>query len=177
MRENASIVMLGEMRDPQTILSALRLSATGHLVIGTIHSGTARGTVERLIESAPETDRAFYRNLLASTLRAVLCQRLIRKKSGGRMALHELFLVTDTVRALIADDRRNQIHDQIMRSPDMMTFSQCGAELVASDLAEEALVRRAVSVTEAEWSNDLRIAREHSKKPRVAGGATNLVRP
>lgn len=171
MRENASIVMLGEMRDPATILAALRLSATGHLVLGTIHAGTAVGTVSRIIESAPETDRAFYRNLLSANLRAVLCQRLVRKKSGGRMAFHELMVVNDTIRSMIAEDRRIALHDQIMRGgrDGMVTMSQSGASAVVADLVDETLAKRAVAVTDAEWQNDLRLARVN--KPPLAAPA------
>lgn len=177
MRENAGIVMLGELRDPATILAALRLSATGHLVIGTVHAGTAVGTLARIMESAPESDRAFYRNLLSANLRAVLCQRLVKKRDGGRMALHELMVVTTTIRAMIGEDRRHTIYDQLMqgKGDGMMTMAQSAAAAAASDLVEESVARKAVVAASAdEWKLSLAQAKEAA---RIANQVQKLVKP
>ncbi len=175
MRENAGIIMLGEMRDPPTILSALRLGATGHMLISTIHADTALGTIERIIEAAPDADRAFYRGLLASKLRLILCQRLVKKKGGGRRALHEVLVVTPTVRAIMSnpsDTRLNGLYDAIMTGSleGMMTFAQCAAKAVANGEVDEQVACNLTAVSKDEWAKEMKNAREKHAKEVAAQG-------
>lgn len=154
MRENADIVMLGEIRDPETTLAAIRLAATGHLVIGTVHSGTAAGTIDRIIESAPKEAQNFYRSLLADNLQAVLAQRLIRVPTGGRVAIHELLLANVTTTALIKGAKTGQLNDTISRSRDegMFTFTQCAAKLVMDEIVDEEEAIRVIGTSREEYN-------------------------
>jgi twitching motility protein PilT len=153
MRENADIVMLGEIRDPETTLAAIRLAATGHLVIGTVHSGTAAGTIDRIIESAPKEAQNFYRSLLADNLQAVLAQRLIRIPTGGRVAMHELLITDTTTTALIKGAKTGQLNDTISRSREkgMFTFTQCAAKLVMDGIVDEEEAIRVIGTSREEY--------------------------
>ena len=110
LREDPDIILLGELRDVETIRLALTAAETGHLVLSSIHSRSAISALERMISSAPEGERADVRAQLAEALRVVISQRLIpRSTRGGRVVAAEFMRVTHGVASLIRDNKLSQI--------------------------------------------------------------------
>jgi len=109
LREDPDVILVGELRDLATIRLALTAAETGHLVLATVHSSTAPRTINRLLDVFPGAEKSMIRNMLSESLRAVICQKLIKKPEGGRKALHEILLATPAVRNLIREDRIPQI--------------------------------------------------------------------
>ena len=124
LREDPDIVLIGEMRDLETISIAIETAETGHLVFGTLHTTTAISTVDRIIDQFPEAQQNQVRTMLASSLKGVVSQALLRKKEGGRVAAHEIMVVTKSIAAQIRD---NKIH---MVSNDMRTKKADGNQLL-----------------------------------------------
>jgi len=134
LRESPDVVLLGEMRDPDTIALALTAAETGHLVLSTLHAGTAAGAVERIVHASPEGERAAVRTQLASALRYVLTQQLLPGSDGGRVPVVELLAVNHAVAAQIRDGRTQLLATQIELGADqgMITMNQALQGLVRS---------------------------------------------
>ncbi len=109
LREDPDIVMIGEMRDLETIEVALETAETGHLVMGTLHTSTAPETVDRLVSKFPGERQNQIRTMLADTLKAVVAQTLCRRRDGGRVAALEILTATTTLSSLIRDGKMHQI--------------------------------------------------------------------
>ena len=109
LREDPDIVLVGEMRDLETTRIAIETAETGHLVFGTLHTSTAASTVDRLINQFPEGEQAQIRMMLSTSLKGVISQTLLKKKSGGRIAALEVLIVTQPVAANIRDGKTYQI--------------------------------------------------------------------
>ena len=109
LREDPDIVLLGEMRDLETVEIALETAETGHLVFGTLHTNTAASTVDRIIDQFPPDQQAQIRVLLSETLKGVIAQTLCKKKGGGRVAAQELLFVTPAISNLIREGKTFQI--------------------------------------------------------------------
>jgi twitching motility protein PilT len=109
LREDPDIVLVGEMRDLETTHIAIETAETGHLVFGTLHTTTAISTVDRLIDQFPANQQAQIRTMLASTLKGVVAQNLLKKKGGGRVAALEVLVVTPAVASLVRDGKTSQI--------------------------------------------------------------------
>ncbi len=127
LRQDPDVIMVGEMRDLETISSALTLAETGHLVFATLHTWSAAQTIERIIDVFPQNQQSQIRLQLALTLRGVVSQQLLPKKGGGRVAAREILIVTLAVANLI---RENKI-------PQMNTVIQTGAKLGMVSLAQD----------------------------------------
>ncbi|MFZ5480319.1 MAG: PilT/PilU family type 4a pilus ATPase [Myxococcota bacterium] len=147
LREDPDVVVVGEMRDVETVRLALTAAETGHLVIGTLHTTSAVATVDRLVKSFPPEEQAQVRMALSESLKYVLSQSLVPRKDGqGRVAVYEVLKGTIPVGNLIRDNKSFQIPSmmQIGRSVGMQTVDQALMDLVESDLiAPEAAWRRA----------------------------------
>jgi len=110
LREDPNIILVGEMRDLETVAIAIEMAETGHLVFGTLHTTTAAGTVDRIIDQFPAEQQAQIRTMLAEGLKGVISQTLLRKKDGsGRVAALEVLLVTPSVSANIREGKTHQI--------------------------------------------------------------------
>ncbi len=109
LREDPDIVLIGEMRDLETIEIAIETAETGHLVFGTLHTTTAASTVDRLIDQFPADRQAQIRTMLSSSLKGVVAQTLLRKKSGGRCAALEILIVTSAISSMIREGKTYQI--------------------------------------------------------------------
>jgi twitching motility protein PilT len=135
LREDPDIILLGEMRDLETIQLALTAAETGHLVIATLHTNSAASTIHRVIDVFPSTDRSYIRNLLAESLQAVISQQLIRRVTGGRTAAFEILLCTHAIRNLIREDKISHIYSalQTNHSLGMRTLDQSLLELVQNN--------------------------------------------
>lgn len=111
LREDPDIIMVGEMRDLETISLALTAAETGHLVFATLHTSTASKTIDRILDVFSEGDKAMARTMLASSLEAVITQLLVRQADGsGRVAVHEILRANSAVRNLIRDNKIPQIY-------------------------------------------------------------------
>jgi twitching motility protein PilT len=132
LRESPDVLLVGEMRDPETIALALSAAETGHLVLSTLHSGTAAGAIERMVNASPEADRAAVRAQLAGALRFVLTQQLLPGASGGRVPVVEVMAVNQAVAAQIRDGRTQLLATQIELGSDegMITMNQALQALV-----------------------------------------------
>lgn len=118
LREDPDVVLIGEMRDYETIASAITIAETGHLVFATLHTATAAQTVDRIIDVFPSHQQGQVRMQLAATLRLVASQRLLPKVSGGRQAVFELLVANSAVRNLIRENKTHQIDNVIQTSAD-----------------------------------------------------------
>src|SRR5262249_45914414 len=109
LREDPDIVLVGEMRDLETIAIAIETAETGHLVFGTLHTTTAASTVDRIIDQFPTDRQPQIRVMLSESLKGVVAQTLIKKKGGGRVAALEILLVTPAIANLIREGKTFQI--------------------------------------------------------------------
>jgi len=138
LREDPDIVLVGEMRDLETVAIAIETAETGHLVFGTLHTNTAASTVDRIIDQFPADRQNQVRAMLSESLKGVVAQTLCRKKGGGRVAALEILLVTSAVSNLIREGKTFQIPSvmQTGRGAGMMTLSDSLLELVKKGLVE-----------------------------------------
>lgn len=126
LREDPDIILVGEMRDVETIRLALTAAETGHLVFGTLHTSSAPTTINRIIDVFPGSEKSMVRTMLSESLSAVIAQTLIKRKGGGRVAVHEVMRCNPAIRNLIREDKVNQIYSAIQTgaSLGMMTKEQ-----------------------------------------------------
>ena len=133
LREDPDVILVGEMRDPETIGLALTAAETGHLVFGTLHTTGAAKTVDRIVDVFPAGEKEMVRSMLSESLRAVISQTLLKTKDGsGRVAAHEIMLSTPAVRNLIRENKIAQISSvmQTGQQYGMQTLDQCLQNLV-----------------------------------------------
>jgi twitching motility protein PilT len=132
LREDPDIVLVGEMRDLETVAIAIETAETGHLVFGTLHTNTAASTVDRIIDQFPADRQNQVRAMLSESLKGVIAQTLCRKKGGGRVAALEILLVNSAVSNLIREGKTFQIPSimQTGRGSGMMTLSDSLLDLV-----------------------------------------------
>lgn len=123
MRQDPDVVLVGEMRDYETIAAAVTLAETGHLVFATLHTNSASQTVDRIIDVFPEHQQSQIRAQLSNILEAVIAQRLIPIEGGGRRAVSEIMLATNAVRNLIREGKTHQLDNVIMTSGDIGMIS------------------------------------------------------
>lgn len=138
LREDPDIVLLGEMRDLETVEIALETAETGHLVFGTLHTNTAASTVDRIIDQFSSDQQAQIRVLLSETLKGVIAQTLCKRKGGGRVAAHEILLVTSAISNLIREGKTFQIPSlmQTGRGQGMKTLDHSLMELAQAGTIE-----------------------------------------
>lgn len=136
LREDPDVILLGEMRDLETIRLALTAAETGHLVLSTLHTSSAPRTVSRIVDVFPSGEKNSIRNLLSESLQAVICQTLLMKTSGGRTAAFEIMLGTPAIRNLIREDKIAQITTVIQTGSEvgMCTLDQYLQLLLAKQL-------------------------------------------
>jgi twitching motility protein PilT len=128
LREDPDIILVGEMRDHETISLALTAAETGHLVFGTLHSNTAAKTIDRIIDVFPAAEKEMIRAMLSESLRAVISQSLCKTKDGtGRVAAHEIMIGTPAIRNLIREAKVAQMYSAIQTGGNlgMQTMDQC----------------------------------------------------
>ena len=148
LRQDPDFVLVGELRDQETIEAALTLAETGHLTFGTLHTSDCTQTINRIIDVFPAHQQTQIRTQLSFTLEAVFCQQLMPHASGkGRVLSAEIMLATSAIRALIRDGKGHQIYSQIQTGArmGMRTMSQSLAELVKTNKVALAAAERALS--------------------------------
>jgi twitching motility protein PilT len=132
LREDPDVVLIGEMRDFETIAAALTIAETGHLVFATLHTNSAAQTVDRIVDVFPENQQPQVRMQLSANLEAVFSQRLVPKTSGGRTVAYEIMVGTHAVRTSIREGRTHMLDNIIQTSGEygMRTLEMSLADLV-----------------------------------------------
>lgn len=133
LREDPDIILVGELRDIETIRLALTAAETGHLVFATLHTSSAPTTINRIIDVFPGNEKAMVRAMLSESLNSVIAQTLVKRKGGGRVAIHEIMRCTPAIRNLIREDKVTQIYSSIQTgaSLGMLTKEQSMQKLTA----------------------------------------------
>jgi len=132
LREDPDIILVGEMRDLETIRLALTAAETGHLVFGTLHTTSAAKTIDRIVDVFPAEEKSMVRSMLSESLQAVISQTLLKKVGGGRVAAHEIMIGTPAIRNLIREDKVAQMYSAIQTGGalGMQTLDACLKTLV-----------------------------------------------
>ncbi len=140
LREDPDIILVGELRDLETIRLALTAAETGHLVFGTLHTSSAAKTIDRIIDVFPAAEKDMVRAMLSESLRAVISQSLLKKNGGGRIAAHEIMIGTPAIRNLIREGKVAQMYSAIQTGQGigMQTLDQCLKTLLAQGLISKA---------------------------------------
>ncbi len=145
LREDPDAILVGEMRDLETIRLALTAAETGHLVFGTLHTTSAPKTIDRIVDVFPANEKEMVRAMLSESLRAVISQTLLKKAGGGRVAAHEIMIGTPAIRNLIRENKVAQMFSAIQtgQREGMQTLDQCLKDLLSRGIIsrEEARAR------------------------------------
>ena len=143
LREDPDVILVGEMRDLETIRLALTAAETGHLVFGTLHTTSAPKTIDRIVDVFPGEEKAMVRSMLSESLRAVISQLLIKKQGGGRVAAHEIMLSTPAIKNLIREDKIAQMYSSIQTGAalGMQTMDQALNKLLDAGTVSPQAVR------------------------------------
>ncbi len=148
LREDPDTILVGELRDLETIRLALTAAETGHLVFGTLHTSSAAKTIDRIVDVFPAAEKAMVRSMLSESLRAVISQTLLKKIGGGRIAAHEIMIGTPAIRNLIREDKIAQMYSAIQTGQGlgMQTLDQNLKSLLAKGVvSKEEAKRKAVT--------------------------------
>ena len=172
LREDPGIILVGEMRDLETIRLALEAAETGHMVFGTLHPSSAAKTIDRIIDAFPAAEKSMVRSMLSESLQAVISQTLLKKIGGGRVAAHEIMLCMPAIRNLIREDKVAQMCSAIQTGGQfvMQTFDQALFRLyMDGDITYES------ALASADSANDLclmiKLSGEAPKTNQVGGEA------
>lgn len=137
LREDPDVILVGELRDLETIRLALTAAETGHLVFGTLHTSSAAKTIDRVVDVFPAAEKEMVRSMLSESLRAVISQTLLKTKDGnGRVAAHEIMIGTPAIRNLIRENKVAQMYSAIQtgQNAGMQTLDQCLVDMVRRNL-------------------------------------------
>lgn len=151
LREDPDIILVGEMRDLETIRLALTAAETGHLVFGTLHTSSAAKTVDRVIDVFPSAEKSMVRSMLSESLQAVISQALLKRMSGGRVAAYEIMRGTPAIRNLIREDKVAQMYSAIQtgQSMGMQTMDQCLKDLFKKRVITREIAREKARMPES----------------------------
>ncbi|TCO82803.1 pilus retraction ATPase PilT [Plasticicumulans lactativorans] len=154
LREDPDYILVGEMRDLETIRLALTAAETGHLVFGTLHTSSAAKTIDRIIDVFPAGEKPLVRSMLSESLRAVISQTLLKRNGGGRIAAWEVMVGTPAIRNLIREDKVAQMYSTIQTGAahGMITLDQA-----LIDLVRKGLVSRPEALSRAQNKNEFRV--------------------
>lgn len=136
LREDPDVILVGELRDLETIRLAITAAETGHLVLGTLHTTSAAKTIDRIVDVFPAEEKSMVRSMLSESIQAVVAQTLIKRVGGGRVAAHEIMIGTSAIRNLIREDKVAQMYSMIQtgQTVGMITLDQTLENLVRSRL-------------------------------------------
>ncbi|MDH3689450.1 MAG: type IV pilus twitching motility protein PilT [Gammaproteobacteria bacterium] len=145
LREDPDVILVGEMRDLETIRLAMTAAETGHLVFATLHTTSAAKTVDRIIDVFPAAEKDMIRAMLSESLQAVISQTLLKRPNGGRVAAWEIMIATSAIRNLIRENKVPQMYSVIQtgQATGMETMDQCLLKLVRNRVVhiDEARIR------------------------------------
>lgn len=148
LREDPDTILVGELRDLETIRLALTAAETGHLVFGTLHTSSAAKTIDRIVDVFPSAEKDMVRAMLSESLRAVIAQTLLKRVGGGRIAAHEIMIGTPAIRNLVRENKIAQMYSTIQTSAGigMQTLDQCLKDLLAKGvIGREDAKRKAMN--------------------------------
>jgi twitching motility protein PilT len=150
LREDPDIVLVGELRDLETIRLALTAAETGHLVFGTLHTSSAAKTIDRIVDVFPAGEKSMVRSMLSESLRAVISQTLMKRVGGGRIAAHEIMIGTPAIRNLIREGKIAQMYSAIQtgQAAGMQTLDQNLKELMQKGLITKEEARFKAQIKE-----------------------------
>ncbi|MES2935754.1 MAG: type IV pilus twitching motility protein PilT [Pseudomonadota bacterium] len=151
LREDPDVVLVGELRDLETIRLALTAAETGHLVFGTLHTSSAAKTIDRVVDVFPADEKEMVRAMLSESLQAVISQSLLKTKDGsGRVAAHEIMIATPAIRNLIRESKIAQMYSAIQTGSTvgMQTLDQCLSDLVRRNMISTGAARAAAKIPE-----------------------------
>ena len=148
LREDPDIILVGELRDLETIRLALTAAETGHLVFGTLHTTSAAKTIDRIIDVFPAEEKDMVRSMLSESLQSVISQTLLKRANGGRVAAHEIMIGTPAIRNLIREDKVAQMYSAIQTGSGlgMQTLDQCLTELVQKRTITREIAREKAKI-------------------------------
>jgi twitching motility protein PilT len=151
LREDPDIILVGELRDLETIRLALTAAETGHLVFGTLHTTSAAKTIDRVVDVFPAEEKSMVRSMLSESLQAVISQSLLKKTNGGRIAAHEIMMGTPAIRNLIREGKVAQMYSAIQTgaSLGMQTLDQCLQDLLSKGLITRDIAREQAKIPES----------------------------
>jgi len=151
LREDPDIILVGEMRDLETIRLALTAAETGHLVFGTLHTTSAAKTIDRVIDVFPAEEKDMVRSMLSESLQAVISQSLMKRVNGGRVAAHEIMIGIPAIRNLIRENKVAQMYSAIQTggAQGMQTLDQCLQDLVQKRTITRDTAREKAKMPEA----------------------------
>jgi twitching motility protein PilT len=143
LREDPDVVLVGEMRDLETIRLALTAAETGHLVFGTLHTSSAAKTIDRIVDVFPAAEKEMVRSMLSESLRAVISQTLLKRTGGGRIAAHEIMIGNPAIRNLIREGKIAQMYSAIQtgQASGMQTLDQNLQEMLSKGLISKEEAR------------------------------------
>lgn len=143
LREDPDVILVGEMRDLETIRLALTAAETGHLVLGTLHTTSAAKTIDRIIDVFPAQEKDMVRSMLSESLEGIISQTLLKRPSGGRVAAHEIMIGTPAIRNLIREGKVAQMYSAIQTGAGfgMQTMDQCLTDLLRKGLISKEEAR------------------------------------
>ena len=144
LREDPDVILVGEMRDLETIRLALSAAETGHLVFGTLHTSSAAKTIDRIVDVFPAAEKDMVRSMLSESIRAIISQTLLKTKDGaGRVAAHEIMIGTPAIRNLIRENKIAQMYSSIQTGQQfgMQTLDQNLTDLVKRNIVSSAEAR------------------------------------
>lgn len=150
LREDPDIILVGELRDLETIRLALTAAETGHLVFATLHTSSAAKTIDRVVDVFPAAEKSMVRSMLSESLQAVIAQTLLKKEGGGRVAAHEIMLGTPAIRNLIREDKTAQMYSAMQTGGalGMQTLDSCLQGLLAQGLISRVSARQQAKIPE-----------------------------
>jgi twitching motility protein PilT len=143
LREDPDVILVGEMRDLETIRLALSAAETGHVVFGTLHTSSAAKTIDRIVDVFPAEEKSMVRSMLSESLQGVVSQTLLKKTGGGRIAAHEIMIGTPAIRNLIREAKIAQMYSAIQTGGalGMQTMDQCLQEMLSKGLITREVAR------------------------------------
>ena len=147
LREDPDVILVGELRDLETIRLAMTAAETGHLVFATLHTSSASKTINRIIDVFPGDEKSMVRSMLSESLQAVVAQNLLKKEGGGRVAAHEIMICNAAIRNLIREDKIAQMYSTIQtgQNQGMQTLDQNLTQLVQIGLISKLTAREAAA--------------------------------
>lgn len=150
LREDPDVILVGEMRDLETIRLALSAAETGHVVFGTLHTSSAAKTIDRIVDVFPAEEKSMVRSMLSESLQGVISQTLLKKSGGGRIAAHEIMIGTPAIRNLIREAKIAQMYSAIQTggSLGMQTMDQCLQDLLSKGLISREIARDTAKIPE-----------------------------
>ncbi|MCK5878040.1 MAG: Flp pilus assembly complex ATPase component TadA, partial [Candidatus Marithrix sp.] len=140
LRQDPNVILVGELRDLETIRLALSASETGHVVFGTLHTASAAKTIDRIVEVFPTAEKSTIRTMVSESIQAIVAQSLLKKIGGGRIAVHEILVGTPAIRNLIRENKVAQMYSS------MQTGQKFGMQTLDGEL--EKLVQKRIVTKE-----------------------------